>query len=230
MKRFSLLLAAGLMVFSLTACGNNDVQEDNTSETSEVVEGTDETLDDTVEDTTEDTTEATDVSENTEESSVAEEEIPEEITWSDEMQSYKDAVVGVLDTNYFPEMMVPADLMEVNYGVTADMYDDYFGEVPMMATNIDTLLIVKAKDGKVEDVQNALNAYRDTMLEDTMQYPMNLSKIQGSKIETIDNYVILAMLGGDNMEAMEEGDEAAIKHSQEQNDKAIEAIRQLIQQ
>ena len=33
----------------------------------------------------------------------------------------------------------------------------------MISVNVDTLLIIHAKDGKVEDVENALNAYRDKM-------------------------------------------------------------------
>ena len=74
-------------------------------------------------------------------------------------------------------------------------------------------------------VQGALEAYRNAKIEDTMQYPMNLGKIQASRIETIGNYVMFVQLGGDTTQVEEEGEEAVVSRCQEQNDKVIEAIR-----
>ena len=58
-----------------------------------------------------------------------------------------------------------------------------------------------------------------------MQYPMNVGKVQASRIETVGNYVMFVQLGGDTMQAAEEGDEAVVAMCQEINDKAVEAIR-----
>ncbi|MBR6626384.1 MAG: DUF4358 domain-containing protein [Lachnospiraceae bacterium] len=224
MKKISLLLLTGIMVCSLAACGSNDDQGvTDTSESSSVVEESTGTADESTESDvmTEESTDGT-----------SEEEFVDEMpsAWSDEMTGFKDAVAGVLGNDYFPQMAVTADMLPDMFGLTEDMYDDYLAEMPMISVNPDTLLIVKAKDGKVKDVEAALNSWRDAKIEDGHMYPASAPKYQGSKIETIGNYVILSMLGGDNMAAMEQGDDAAIKHSQEHNDKAIEAIRGLIEQ
>lgn len=138
------------------------------------------------------------------------------------MEDLKEAVLGVLGENYWPDMPVEAEMFSQIYGVTSDMYEEYLAESPMISTNVDTLIIVKAKEGKVSEVEDALNAYRDRMVNDTMQYPMNIGKIQASRIETFGNYVCFVQLGADTMDLEEE---AAIQHCQEENEKAIDAIR-----
>lgn len=138
------------------------------------------------------------------------------------MEELKAAVVDVLGENYWPDMAVEEEMFSQIYGVTSDMYEEYFAESPMISANVDTLIIVKAKEGKVSEVEDALNAYRDNLVNDTMQYPMNISKIQSSRIETFGNYVCFVQLGADVSELEED---AAILQCQEENEKAIDAIR-----
>ena len=101
------------------------------------------------------------------------------------LQSAKKAVTDALGDNYWPDSEIPGEMLNETYGVSAELYDAYLGEAPMISANVDTLLIIHAKDGKVEEVENALNAYRDSLVNDTMQYPMNLGKIQASRVERI---------------------------------------------
>ncbi len=150
-------------------------------------------------------------------------------TWSEEMDAVKQAVVDKLGDNYFPNSMIEPELLEGIYGVTEEMYDDYYGEMPMISTNVDAILVVKARDGKATDVEAALNAYRDKMVNDTFQYPMNLGKIQASIVRGIGNYVCFVQLGGDVTDALEKGDEAVIEQCQEQNELALEAIEAVVE-
>lgn len=145
--------------------------------------------------------------------------------WSQEMEDLKAAAVEAADGGYWPDMALEPDMLEMSFGITSDMYEDYMAEMPMMSAHVDTLLIIRAKDDKVEAVQGALEAYRNAKIEDTMQYPMNLGKIQASRIETIGNYVMFVQLGGDTTQVEEEGEEAVVSRCQDQNDKVIEAIR-----
>jgi len=117
-----------------------------------------------------------------------------------------------------------AEMLEGFYGITPDMYDDYMAEMPMMSTNVDTLLIIKAKDDKVKAVEEALNSFRDMKLEDTMQYPMNLGKLQASRIQTFGNYVCFVQLGGDNLADEDMTEEESLTKCQEMNELALEII------
>ena len=146
--------------------------------------------------------------------------------WSQEMEDLKAAAVEAAEEGgYWPDMALEPDMLEMSFGISADMYEDYMAEMPMMSAHVDTLVIIRAKDDKVEAVREALEAYREAKVNDTMQYPMNLGKIQASRVETIGSYVMFVQLGGDTTQAEEEGEEAVVALCQERNDKVIEAVR-----
>ena len=209
-KKLACMLLMGTLALSMAACGNG--QDKNTGAATETgVESTEGTVEST----------GTSV-----ESTVAAQD-PRDVAKT--LQSAKKAVTDVLGDNYWPDSEIPEEMLNETYGVSADLYDAYLGECPMISVNVDTLLIIHAKDGKVEDVENALNAYRDSLVNDTMQYPMNLGKIQASRVERIGDYVCFVQLGADTSSVEEQGDEAVITYCQEQNELALEAIRQTLE-
>lgn len=235
MKKRVVLMCVGLLALSLAACGKDGSQEsggqsaeqtqDTAVQDSEETDGADSGAE-------EDGAQGSADQDGTQDSGAAggdDSGINYEEGWSQEMEGLKSAVVGQLGDDYWPDMPLMPDMLEMSFGITSDMYDDYMAEMPMISANVDTLLIVRAKDDKVETVREALEAYRDVQINDAMQYPMNVGKVQASRIETIGNYVIFAQLGADTQEASEEGDEAVIAKCQEVNDSVIETIRGLLE-
>lgn len=142
----------------------------------------------------------------------------------------RDAVAEALGEDYWPDSVMEPEYVQDLYGLKPDMYEDIFVETPMIGTNVDTLIIVQAKKDRVEDVEKALNTYREGEINNTMQYPMNIGKVQASRIETIDNYVLFIQLGGSSVDAEEEGEEKVMELSREQNETALEAIRQALEE
>ena len=205
-KKLACMLLMGTLALSMAACGNG--QDKNTGAATE-----------TGVESTEGTVESTGTSVESTEAENA----------GTPLQNAKKAVTDALGDDYWPDSEIPEEMLNETYGVGADLYDAYLGECPMISVNVDTLLIIHAKDGKVEDVENALNAYRDSLVNDTMQYPMNLGKIQASRVERIGDYVCFVQLGADTSSVEEQGDEAVITYCQEQNELALEAIRQTLE-
>ena len=109
-------------------------------------------------------------------------------------------------------------------GLSPDLYESYVAEMPMISTFVETFIGVKAKEGKGEEAEKALNAYRDQLVNDTRQYPMNVAKIQASQVIRHGDYVFFVMLGAPSDEAMEEGDEEALKSAAENNQIAVDII------
>lgn len=223
MKKLAVLLLIASMSMGMIACGKNKEEDNNGS--SAVVESTQESTEEVSEESSEEIPE-----ESSEEVS---EEVPEagmeETGMSQEMADLRQAVADALGDNYFPQMQMPAEYLE-GLGLTADMYEEAFGEMPMISTNVDTLIIVKPKEGQLEAVETALTAYRENLVNDTMQYPANVGKIQASEVKTIGDYVCFIQLGGDVMDVLEKGDAEVIKHCQAQNALAIEALEGVISQ
>jgi len=144
--------------------------------------------------------------------------------WSEEMAGLKSAVVEALGENYWPNMALDSEMLEMTFGISPEWYDDYMAEMPMISVNVDALLIIKAKEGQADNVEEALNTYRDNRVNNLSEYPMNVGKVQASRIEKIGNYVLFVQLGADTTEIADEGDEAVIAHCLEVNDLVIEVI------
>lgn len=151
---------------------------------------------------------------------------PEEVTFRTDVsvEDLKAAVVEELGENYWPNMALNETDIEGLLGVSAQDYEEAVAEMPMISTNVDTLIIIRAKEGKTVDVEKAVTEYRERLVNDTMQYPMNIGKIQASEVAVYGNYVCFVQLGADTMKAAEQGDEEVITHCKEANVKALDAI------
>lgn len=220
MKKIMLGLCAGLLILSMAACGNNGDENDGQGSSGNVSGSTP---------SGGGSSPAQSDGSGSNDAGTGSEGYDYSEGWTEEMTAVRDAVVDALGENYLPSMALMPDMLEGIVGIKSDLYDDYLAEMPMISANVDTLLIIKAKDGKVDEVEKALNNYRDAQISNTMQYPMNIPKIQASRVEKIGNYLCFVMLGGDIMDELEKSDEAAILYCQGENDRVIEILKEKLE-
>lgn len=219
MKKFGLYLCAGVLALSLGACGQKD-QEDSSQQTDSQQESVSQNTEQQPEESTSQETEGEGEQENP--------GMDISNGWSEEMENLRQAVItAVGEENYWPDMPMDPEMVGTFLGLTADMYEDYMAESPMISANVDTLVIVKAKEGQADAVEEALNTYREGKVNDTMQYPMNIGKIQASQVERIGNYVMFIQLGADT--SADESEEESINKCKEANGAALEAIRGIVE-
>ncbi|WP_426350795.1 DUF4358 domain-containing protein [Alloiococcus sp. CFN-8] len=156
---------------------------------------------------------------------------------SGKLQEILAAVKEEFGDMYYPAVSYEAEHIDTMYGIKEDSYEEAFAEVPMININIDTFIGVEAKEGKVEEVRAALDAYRDKIINTDVQYPGNLLKAKASKVYTRGNYVFFICIGQvpqDMMESTEDEaqaeaiEEAQIKAIEEGNDRAIEVINSIL--
>ena len=134
-----------------------------------------------------------------------------------------EAVASELGDEYWADMELAPEYLEDWYGISSDLYEEYYGQTPMISANVDALIVVKAAEDKKEKVEEALCAYRDKLVNDTMQYPSNIPKIQASMIETYGNYVCFVQLGRSMNN--QEDEEEAMKVCMEANEQALSIIK-----
>lgn len=135
-----------------------------------------------------------------------------------------DAVKNAYGESYLPSMDLTAEDLDARYGLKADDYDEALGQVAMISTQVDTFVAVKAKEGKADTVVSALNAYRDDLVNNSMQYPMNVPKVNASQVYQKGNYVFFIMLGDFAPEDMLAEDPETVTFYEEQNQIAVKAI------
>ena len=108
--------------------------------------------------------------------------------------------------NYIPSMPMDADMLESLVGVSKGDVKEFVAEMPMMSTHVDTFIAVEANEGKADAVEASLVAYQKNMIEQSMQYPGNIAKVNASKVVRHGDFVFFLLLGAfdENMDASEE--------------------------
>lgn len=202
-KIICIALMAAMTAAAITACGNNGTADTTTESTT------------TAEATTEATSETTAVSEET----------PADTDASDNGEADTSSTTDVIlskireayGDDYLPNELIPGEMIESIFGLTEDMYSAVTAEMPMISTYPDTVIVVEAKEGKVDDVEAALNAYRDYQVNETLQYPMNVAKVNASKVVKNGNFVAFIMAGAiDDREDVSDEDMASFAQEQTQ--------------
>lgn len=124
--------------------------------------------------------------------------------------------------------LTPEDI-DARFGVKADWYEEAYAALPMIGTHADVLAIVKAKPENVDEVKAALEAYKQARIDDQMQYPMNLIKVQATRVEAYGDYVVLCLTGNLSNEVQESGDDDKILAAyKEENDKTVAIIESFL--
>ena len=229
MKKLGLYLCAGVLALSLGACGQKD-QEDSSQQTDSQQESSSQETEQQSEESSSQETEQQPEESPSQGAEGDQEDPGMDISngWSEEMEKLRQAVItAVGQENYWPDMPMDSEMLEMSFKLTSDMYEDYVAESPMISANVDTLVIVRAKEGQAEAVEEALKAYREEKVNDTLQYPMNIGKIQASQVERMGDYVIFVQLGADT--SGDESEEASINKCKEANSAALEAIRGIVE-
>ena len=105
------------------------------------------------------------------------------------------AVKAAYGEFYGPSSPIDAIMLEDIMKVKADDVVDFYAEGPLMSMSVDTLIIVIAKDDKVETVKKALEDYKYYLEHDAFNYPMNMAKVSATQVVVKGNVVALVLLG-----------------------------------
>lgn len=135
------------------------------------------------------------------------------------------SVKDAFGESYIPSMKIEeAQIAEV-YGVKKEWYKDVVAEGPMISTHVDAFIGFEATDEKsAMEIEKALKAYKKTLEEDSMQYPMNLPKVKASTVHKNGNYVFFMMLGDIDAITMPEKEEDQLKAAEAEIKKGMDAI------
>lgn len=144
------------------------------------------------------------------------------------MNKIKNEVVNILGENYWPDKRLTAEELKTETGISEEMYDDFLAEKMNIETDIDIMIILKAKAEYLPETEKMLNAYRDALLVKYRERPQELGKVQASRIEVIEPYICFVQLGADTEAAIKKGDEEVIAVCQQENERAVDIIEKTI--
>ena len=107
---------------------------------------------------------------------------------------------------YGPSQDITAQQLDEVMGIDPTWVKDFVAEGPMFSMSVDTFIAVLVEGDHVDDVKEALEAYKLYQETEAFQYPMNMAKVKASEVVVRGNLVFFVMLGkyDDRTEATEE--------------------------
>lgn len=142
----------------------------------------------------------------------------------------REKVKEEMGDRYWPEISLSEAEFTKRTGITGDMYIEFLAEKPLMDADIDTMIIIHAREDYVGAIEQALEEYRSLLIEENQKYPQNLGKAEASRMETIENYICFVQLGADTSIVADKGADEIIAYCQEENERAIYILEQAILQ
>lgn len=106
-----------------------------------------------------------------------------------------DVIKETYGKNYIPSRSLDENFLSDVVGVKKEYIENYIAEGPMTSSCVDTFIGIKAKEGKVGEVENALKTYRISLIRNTNLYPINTAKLQASQVLVYKDYVFFLVLG-----------------------------------
>lgn len=126
--------------------------------------------------------------------------------------------------DYYPDTAIEPETLEAKFNLTSDMYDEYFGEMPLISVQSDTLLIIKPAEGKSDAVKGALQSYLDFQRSEAMLYPVNAVQAKAADVYEADGYIYYIGIFGDVTAAEEEGESQLLSLCQERTEEVMSII------
>lgn len=117
--------------------------------------------------------------------------------WTD-LQKIHNKIKRAYGENYWPSVQRQddEDYMRDVLKLDPAWCDDVIVDVAMISAHADMLVLVDASEGNLENVKNALDAYKEYLINESLQYPMNAARVRGAVVDVVGDYVCFSILGG----------------------------------
>ena len=138
-----------------------------------------------------------------------------------------EAVKAEYGEDYIPSAEINLQQLEEVYKINKEWIKKSFAEGPMMSLNTDMFVAIMATDGNVDKVEQALLDYKEYLINESFQYPMNMPKVKSTQVVKKGNLVFLLVLGKYD-ERQEPTEEEALKFAQDEIQRGVDAITQAL--
>lgn len=133
------------------------------------------------------------------------------------------AVQEAYGEDYLPDTDIDKETMEAAFGIDMSLVEDFAAQTPMISVHPDCVIIIKAKAGNGEAVEEALETYKESLLQAGMCYPANIAKTEASEVVREGDYAAYFLVGAPD-DRMDVTEEEALDFAEEQTQKAVDAF------
>lgn len=136
------------------------------------------------------------------------------------------AIQKAYGEDYLPNTEMDQEMFKNEFQVDDSFVEEAYAEMPMIGMHPDRVVIIKAKEGKGADVEKALNTVKDKLIQDSVQYPMNIAKVNAAQVVRNGDYVVFLLVGAIN-EDIDASEEDALAFAKKEVQKGVDAVNAL---
>lgn len=133
------------------------------------------------------------------------------------------AVREAYGDEYLPNTEIPQAVLETVYSLDMTAIEEMVGEMPLISEHPDQVIIIKAVDGRADEVEAKLMATRGYIMDGTLEYPSNMAKAKATKVVRHGNYVAFFLIGSINND-MGATEEERMDYAEAEVEKAVAAF------
>lgn len=138
-----------------------------------------------------------------------------------------EAVRQAYGDDYLPSAAIDEEYLTNVVGLNLEDVEEFAGEMCMISTQPDRVLVLKAVEGKGADVETALNDVLSSIQAEAGFYPMNAAKANAAKVLRNGDYVCLLLVGA--MDETSQTEEEAAAFAEEQVQIGVNAVNALFE-
>lgn len=127
--------------------------------------------------------------------------------------------------DYLPGVPITETTLRDVYGVDFDLVEDYFAEGGITDGNVDTFIGIKAKEGEVDTIADALDLKRDQLITENEAHMM-IYALKSARVVQYDNYIFYISLSGLEWPTKEEDQE---QYADKEVARAVAALEGVLQ-
>lgn len=134
-------------------------------------------------------------------------------------------IIDKMGESYLPNVDMDENVLSQKFGIDMADVEEFSAQEPMIGFHPDKAVIIKAKDGSADKIEEAFVKAKERMVSDAMQYPTNIHKTNEATIVRHGNYVAFLLLGPPDDGS--ETDEEAIEFAKSQVKVAVDAFNEM---
>jgi hypothetical protein len=137
-----------------------------------------------------------------------------------------EAVKNEMGDGYTADRTLAEQDFKDMFGIAPDDMESSFGQISAMSMSLDFFIAVKAKPGKADAVEKALQDWRTGQIDAGVLYPFQMAKMKASQLVRHGDYVFL-LVAGTQYAGDDPSEENLYEFAKTENQKAVDVVNQM---
>ena len=136
-----------------------------------------------------------------------------------------ESIREVYGEQYLCDTAIPEDILTGVFKINMDDVEQISTEMPVIGFHPDKVVIVKAKEGKVDLIEQGFMEAQTYYKNEAAMYPANIAKVNASQIIKQGDYIMFLLVGAPDDGTLTEED--ALVFAKDETQKAVDAVNAL---